>query len=87
MLAAAFVPVYLLLEFAQEQWARWDWNFLISLAIAIYSALYVAGVLRALTGSRQAKAASTFAGMLCLAILATYSFEFGASFWYEYEDS
>ena len=87
VLAAAFVPMYLLLEFVQEQWARWDWNFVISLAIAIHAAIYMAGVLRSLSGSRQARAASTLGVILCLAIVATYSFEFGAGFWYAYGDT
>ena len=87
VLAAAFIPVVLMLGLAQAQWVRPDWAFVISLAIVIYAVLYVAGVLRSLTGRTQAKAAWTFAAILCAAVWLTDSLHFSGTFWYSLEES
>ena len=87
VLAAAFIPVVLMLGFAQEQWVRPDWAFVISLAIVSYAVLYVARILRSLTGRPQAKAAWTFAAILCAAVWLTDSLHFSGTFWYSREES
>ena len=87
VLAAAFIPVVLMLGLAQEQWVRPDWAFVISLAVVIYAVLYVAGVLRSLTGRPQAKAAWTLTAILCAAVWLTDSLHFSGTFWYSLDES
>lgn len=86
VLTAAFVPVFLLLELAREQWVvRPDWALVASLAIAFYTALYVSRTLWSMTGRRQSRAARTFAVILFVAVWATNASYFTGSFWYAKE--
>lgn len=87
VLTAAFLPIILALELAQEQWVRFDWILITSLAIAYYVALYVSRVLRSLTGSPQGLAARTFAVILFLAVWVTQSMYFSGGFWYADDDA
>ena len=86
-LTAAFLPVVLALELAQEQWVREDWMLVTSMAIAFYVALYVSRTLRSLTGGPQGLAARTFAVILFVAVWATHSMYFSGHFWYADDDS
>ena len=87
VLTAAFVPVALALGLAQDLWVRPDWIVVTSIAIAIYAAHYLSRTLRSLTGSRQSRAARTFAVILCVAVWATNSMYFSGSLWYPNEES
>jgi peptidase C13-like protein len=87
VITAAFAPVVLALELAQEQWVREDWVFVTSIAIAIYVAIYVSRALRSLTGRPQPRAAWMLAAILCAAVWLTQSMYFGGRFWYVNDES
>jgi hypothetical protein len=84
-LTAAFLPVVLLLDLAQDQWVRPDWVLVTSLAIAFYTALYVSRTLWSLTGTRQSRGARAFAVILFAAVCATSFLYFSGRFWYPAE--
>lgn len=86
VLTAAFLPVFLLLDIAKEQWVvRHDWAFFVSLAIVLYAAFYVSRTLWSLTGSRQSRAARAFAAILFVGVWATNALWLSGSFWYAEE--
>ena len=86
VLTAAFLPVFVLLDIAREQWVvRHDWAFFVSLAIVFYAAFYVSRTLWSLTGTRQSRAARAFAVILFVGVWATNALWFSGSFWYAEE--
>lgn len=86
VLTAAFLPVFLLLYLAKDQWlGRHGWTFFASLAIAFYAALYVSRLLWSLTGSRQSRAARAFAVVLFVGVWASNALWVSGSFWYAEE--